>query len=210
MALAETKLTTDLLIEKSTPQQLATGGPFIPDTAFDGIFDANDGTPFLDLKENSDRLKMVTNALNSYPVGKPAEDYYLSSRFGRRRDPFKKTWARHPGLDLAGWPGTAILATAPGKVVHAGWYGPYGNMVEVDHGNGFRTRYGHMRKVHVKKDDKITLGHRVGEMGKTGRATDTHVHYEVWFDDNVTDPMPFMKAAENVLEIQGRYEKTSE
>lgn len=208
--LAETKLSTDALLEKAVAPTTAAGGPYVPEPNFDGVFLAADGSPFWALKESSERLKMVTNALNSYPVGKPTEKYYVSSRFGRRRDPFKKTWAKHPGLDMAGWPGSAINATAPGKVIYAGWYGPYGNMVEIDHGNGFRTRYGHMRKLHVKKNEQVILGQRVGEMGKTGRATDTHVHYEVWFDDTVRDPMPYLKAAENVLKIQGRYEKSYE
>jgi len=208
--LAPSKLNTDDLIRKLSAPATAAGGPYVPDHAFEGIFAAEDGSPFLELKESSDRLKMVTNALDSYPLGEPAEKYYVSSKFGRRRDPIKKTWAKHSGLDLAGWPGTAINATAAGTVVYSGWYGPYGNMVEIDHGNGFRTRYGHMKKLRVKKNEQIDLGHRIGDMGRTGRATDTHVHYEVWFDDKVRDPMPFIKAAANVLKIQGRHEKTYE
>ena len=208
--LAPTKLGSDDLIAKLDTIESAQGGPYVPDVAFEAIFSDGDGDVFGDLVSSQSRLEMVTNALNSFPVGKPAENYYLSSRFGRRVDPLKKTWANHPGLDLAGWPGTAIYATAPGKVVHAGWYGPYGNMVEVDHGNGFRTRYGHMRKLRVKKNDEVTLGQRVGDMGKTGRVTGTHLHYEVWFDGSVRDPMPYLKAANDVLEIQGRHEKTSD
>ena len=207
--LSPTKLGTEDLIAKLDGGEVAQGGPYVPDATFEGIFADEDGAIFGDLVSSYTRLEMVTNALNSFPVGKPAENYYLSSRFGRRVDPLKKTWANHPGLDLAGWPGTAIYATAPGKVVHAGWYGPYGNMVEIDHGNGFRTRYGHMRKVRVKKNDEVTLGQRVGDMGKTGRVTGTHLHYEVWFDGSVRDPMPYLKAANDVLEIQGRHEEAS-
>ncbi|WP_262691760.1 M23 family metallopeptidase [Kordiimonas aestuarii] len=208
--LEPTKLGSDDLIAKLSAGSTAQGGPFVPDATFESVFNDNDGAVFGDLISSTLRLEMVTNALNSFPVGKPAEKYYLSSRFGRRVDPLKKTWADHPGLDLAGWPGTAIYATAPGKVVHAGWYGPYGNMVEIDHGNGFRTRYGHMRKVRVSKNDEVTLGQRVGDMGKTGRVTGTHLHYEIWFDGAVRDPMPYLKAANDVLEIQGRHEKASQ
>jgi murein DD-endopeptidase MepM/ murein hydrolase activator NlpD len=82
-------------------------------------------------------------------------------------------------------------------------------MVEIEHGNGFRTRYGHMRKLRVKKGEEVTVGTRVGDMGKTGRVTGTHLHYEIWFDGKVRDPMPFLKAANDVLKIQGRDEKTS-
>ncbi len=208
--LASSNLKTDDLLEKMTPETVAVGGPYIPELGFDGVFDEFDGMTFVSLQEKSQRLKMVTNALDSYPIGKPAEKFYLSSRFGRRRDPIKKTWAHHSGLDLAGWPGTPITATAPGKVVYSGWFGPYGNMVEIDHGNGFRTRYGHMKKLRVKKNENVILGQQLGDMGKTGRVTGTHVHYEVWFDGKLKDPMPFMKAAKNVLKIQGRYEETNE
>lgn len=200
---------TDLLPNARNLRE-AIGGPYIPEQAFDGIFDASDGDTFVQMREQSERLKMITNALDSYPVGKPVEKYYISDRFGTRIDPFTKVRSKHYALDMAGWPGSAIEATAPGTVVYSGWYGPYGNMVEIDHGNGFRTRYGHMRKLSVKKNEQVELGQKLGEMGKTGRATGTHLHYEVWFNDKVRDPMPFMKAAANVLKIQGRYEETNE
>ena len=208
--LAPTKLTADDLLSHFDGDTAAMGGPYLPTKGFQPVFNATDHKPFDNLVATIQRLEMVTMVLDSFPVGVPAEKYYVSSKFGRRRDPLKKTWARHPGLDLAGWPGTAIYATAPGKVVHAGWFGPYGRMVEIEHGNGFKTRYGHMRKLRVKKGEEVTVGTRVGDMGKTGRVTGTHLHYEIWFDDKVRDPAPFMKAANDVLKIQGRDEKTSE
>ena len=208
--LSGTGLVSADLLPDGQDEQSAVGGPYIPEKAFDGIFDARDGDTFVQMQEQSDRLKMITNALDSYPVGKPVEKYYISDRFGTRIDPFTKVRSKHYALDMAGWPGSAINATAPGTIVYSGWYGPYGNMVEIDHGNGFRTRYGHMRKLSVKKNEQVELGQKLGEMGKTGRATGTHLHYEVWFNDKVRDPMPFMKAAANVLKIQGRYEETNE
>lgn len=210
--LKPTKLTTkDILAHlDGNADTYGMGGPYVPETGFTAVFEASDHKTFDDLNNEWLRLEMVTNALDSFPVGKPAEKYYVSSKFGRRRDPLKKTWANHPGLDLAGWPGTAIYSTAPGKVVHAGWFGPYGRMVEIEHGNGFKTRYGHMRKLRVKKGEEVTVGTRIGDMGKTGRVTGTHLHYEIWFDGKVRDPAPFLKAANNVLKIQGRDEETSE
>lgn len=208
--LEPTELTVADLIPAQQENIGAVGGPFIPEQSFGDVFQANDGDAFTTLIEKQSRLKMVTNALDSFPVGKPTEKYYISDRFGSRRDPFTKVRSQHYGLDMAGWPGSAIEATSAGRVIYAGWYGPYGNMVEVDHGNGFRTRYGHMRKLSVKKNEQVELGQKLGEMGKTGRATGTHLHYEVWFNDKVRDPMPFIKAAENVLKIQGRYEETNE
>lgn len=208
--LAPVSLTNEELLKKSRKhlETLATGSA--PVAELEPVFDLQDQRLFLDLISTRQRLDMVTMVLNSFPVGKPAEDYYLSERFGYRIHPVTKAPDNHSGVDLAGWPGTAIYATAPGKVVRAGWFGAYGNMVEIDHGNGFRTRYGHMRKVRVKKGDEVDLGQRVGDMGKTGRVTGTHLHYEVWFDGKVHDPMPFMKAANDVLEIQGRHEETSQ
>ena len=208
--LAPTAISASDLIPEPSSATSAVGGPFIPDRSFDGVFAVDDGVQYEALRENTERLKMVTNALDSYPVGTPVEKYYVSDRFGPRIDPFKKVRSQHYGLDMAGWPGSAVNATAPGTVIYSGWYGPYGNMVEVDHGNGFRTRYGHMRKLSVKKNEQVELGQKLGEMGKTGRATGTHLHYEVWFADKVRDPMPFLKAAENVLKIQGRHEETNE
>lgn len=208
--LAPVSLTNVELLEKSQKYLKTMADEVHTVASLEPVFDLQDQRPFLDLISTRQRLDMVTMVLNSFPVGKPAEDYYLSERFGYRIHPVTKAPDNHSGVDLAGWPGTAIYATAPGKVVRAGWFGAYGNMVEIDHGNGFRTRYGHMRKVRVKKGDDVDLGQRVGDMGKTGRVTGTHLHYEVWFDGEVHDPMPFMKAANDVLEIQGRHEETSQ
>jgi len=207
--LAPTSLSNDDLLDHFDGDRTAMGGPFVPERGFAPIFNTSDHLAFENLVFERLRLEMVTKVLDSFPVGKPAAKYYVSSKFGRRRDPLKKSWANHPGLDLAGWPGTAIYATAPGKVVHAGWFGPYGKMVEIEHGNGFKTRYGHMRKLRVSKGDEVSVGTRVGDMGKTGRVTGTHLHYEIWFDGKVRDPAPFLKAADNVLKIQGRNEKTN-
>ena len=85
--------------------------------------------------------------------------------------------------------------------MRARWYGAYGNMVEIDHGNGFKTRYGHMRKLAVKEGDVITKGETIGYMGKTGRVTDTHLHFEVWYKGKLHDPLPFLEAAHAVQDI---------
>ncbi len=207
-ALAPSKLTTDMLVKQWVGDTDAMGGPYIPEAGFKPIFDAEDGALFNDLYNEWQRLEIATNALQSFPHGKPAEKYYISSRFGPRRDPINETWARHSGLDMAGWLGTKILATAAGRVVRAQWYGPYGKMIEIEHDNGFKTRYGHMRKLTVKKGQMVKLGEKIGEMGKTGRVTDTHLHYEVWFNNKVQNPLPYMKAANHVLKIQENRKRT--
>ncbi len=209
--IAPTSLNTEKFLTVASKSQInAVGGPFVPSAGFEGVFATGDGEIFDQIINNQERLKIVTNMLESFPAGEPAAKYYLSSRFGRRIDPIKKTWSNHYAVDLAGWPGTAIQATASGKVVKAGWLGPYGRMIEIDHGNGFRTRYGHMKKLRVKKGDIVELGQKIGDMGKTGRVTDTHLHYEVWFNGKVIDPLPFIKAGKDVLEIQRRHKETSE
>ncbi|MBV1901902.1 MAG: M23 family metallopeptidase, partial [Kordiimonadaceae bacterium] len=187
-----TSLTSEDLIRQSVGDASAMGGPYSPEAGFEPVFREGDHLNYTNLLDQWQRLEIAVNVLNSFPIGIPAEKYYVSSRFGRRRDPLKKKWANHPGLDLAGWTGTAIYATAAGKVVHAGWFGPYGRMVEIEHSNGFKTRYGHMKKVRVKKGELVSIGARVGDMGKTGRTTGTHLHYEIWFDGKVRDPAPFL------------------
>ena len=204
--LADTKITTDDLIRMATKtdQPNGVGGPYLPEESVKPLFQDEDLTHFTSLIDQTRRLHLATMILDSLPSGEPAAKYYISSRFGRRRDPMTKKWAQHKALDMAGWPGTAIQAATGGTVLKAGWWGPYGKMIEIDHGNGFRTRYGHMRKLKVKKGDKVVLGQAIGEMGKTGRSTSSHLHYEVWFDGEVQDPLPYLKAGNDVLEIKGR------
>jgi len=150
---------------------------------------------------------LLMQAVHSLPSLAPAEDYYLSSRFGPRRDPFTKRWASHSGVDLAGWRGEPILAAGTGRVVKAGHAPAYGRMVEIDHGNGFRTRYGHMRKILVERGERVSRGQPVGEMGSSGRSTSTHLHWEVRLDGEVIDPLPFLKVADDVYALQRRNEK---
>jgi len=150
---------------------------------------------------------LMTQALHSVPSVAPAKNYYISSRFGPRRDPFTKRWARHSGLDMAGWRGEPILAAAAGKVVKAGRVPAYGRMVEIDHGFGIRTRYGHMRKVLVDNGQTVVRGQPIGEMGNSGRSTSTHLHWEVWVDGELVDPLPYLKAVNDVYALQGRSEK---
>ncbi len=199
-AIEKTPVNTKGLISKSL--LTARGGPFIADENMSMWTDTETGQLFDNLFEESNRLDIAMNALVSFPTGKPAEKYYVSSRFGSRKDPFTKKWARHSGLDMAGWPGTGIIATAAGEVIKSGWHGPYGQMIEIDHGNGFHTRYGHMRKLHVKVGEMVTLDQRIGDMGKTGRATSSHLHYEIWYNGKVRDPLPFMKAAKDVIAMR--------
>ena len=131
------------------------------------------------------------------PIREPlVGDAGVSSPFGYRTDPFIGRPALHPGIDLVQAYGADIKATAAGKVVHAGPMGGYGNMVEVDHGNGISTRYGHMSEVLVEEGDAIKSGDILGRIGSTGRSTGPHLHYEVRVDGEPVDPERFRQAAQ--------------
>ena len=133
-------------------------------------------------------------ALKRIPLGKPVWSYWLSSPFGKRSDPFNAKSAAHKGVDLASNRGNKIKTMAEGKVIRAGTASGYGKMVEIDHGNGFKTKYAHMNKIYVQKGEEVTLGQAIGEVGNTGRSTGPHLHYEVLYDGVHLDPMVFIKA----------------
>jgi murein DD-endopeptidase MepM/ murein hydrolase activator NlpD len=140
------------------------------------------------------------------PSDKPVQAAVtFSSGFGVRSDPFEHGAGFHPGIDLAGAYGTPIYATADGTVTRAGWNsGGYGNMVEIDHGRGIATRYGHMSAVLVHEGDHVTRGEQIGRMGSTGRSTGNHLHYEVRIDGRPVNPIPFMKTTDYVIAMQKR------
>jgi len=145
------------------------------------------------------RWEALKAVLNSLPLISPVDYYHLASRFGKRRDPFTSKWSMHYGLDLAGWRKAPVFATAPGKVVFSGRKGRFGKMVEIDHGNGIRTRYGHLFKTIVRKGQKIGHRQKIGLLGSTGRSTGPHVHYEVLFNGKQLDPLNFIKAGRHVF-----------
>jgi murein DD-endopeptidase MepM/ murein hydrolase activator NlpD len=111
-----------------------------------------------------------------------------------RLDPFLSRPAMHTGIDFRGDSGEAIRVTASGKVVSAGWSGGYGRMVEVDHGNGLSTRYGHLSEIDVQVGQAVKAGQTVGRMGSTGRSTGPHLHYETRIDGEAVNPQKFLHA----------------
>lgn len=147
----------------------------------------------------------LATALRAMPVVEPVlgEKHWMSSSFGARRDPFTKQTAFHSGIDFSGPRGTDVLVTAPGKVIFAGPNGAYGNSVEVDHGYGLRTRYGHLDKIVATVGSELNEGAIVGTLGATGRTTGPHLHYEVWFNDTLRNPSKFLRAGRYVHEEQG-------
>lgn len=146
-----------------------------------------------------DRWEKLGVLIGHLPLVAPTDHYYVASGFGKRRDPVNGRWGMHYGTDMAGVNRSPILATAPGVVVKVGWNGSYGRLIEIDHGLGIRTRYGHLRRILVRRGQKVGFRQKIGQMGSSGRSTGPHVHYEVLVNGKPRDPEKFMKAGEHVL-----------
>lgn len=116
-----------------------------------------------------------------------------NSNFGWRIDPFTGQHSYHEGIDFSGGEGTPILAAAGGVVVFAGPHAAYGNMLEIDHGNELITRYAHASKLHVKVGDMVLRGAKIADMGRTGRSTGTHLHFEVRHRGIAVNPAQFLQ-----------------
>ena len=171
-----------------------------------GPFEAAGNATFKTLFDSWKKLDQLQDGIIAVPSDKPIRaSVEFTSGFGVRSDPFHFAAAMHPGIDLAGAYGTPIYATADGTVLRAGWNnGGYGNLVEIDHGRGITTRYGHMSAILVSAGDHITRGQQIGRMGSTGRSTGNHLHYEVRIDGRAVNPIPFMKSTDYVLAMQRR------
>lgn len=200
--LVKAGITQDKMLELANLpiSRSASGGPFIE---VNGINDADmDNHAFDALYQKRASLKDVKTALDYLPIVSPPEKHYVSSKFGVRRDPITKKWARHNGLDMAGWRNTPINAGGAGVVTTAGRNGAFGLFIEINHGNGFKTKYGHLSKLKVKQGEKVEANQLIALMGSTGRSTGTHLHYEIWFNGKPIDPLKVLKAAKDVQKIK--------
>jgi len=146
-----------------------------------------------------DHLEGLQRIVRSLPLAPPLDYYYVSSTYGVRTDPINKTKAMHRGVDFGAKHRATIFSSAPGKVIYAGWKGRFGRFVEIDHGNGIVTRYGHLRRIYVKRGQEIGYRTKIGQMGNSGRSTGTHLHYEIHVNKQSVDPLKFMKAGKNVF-----------
>jgi murein DD-endopeptidase MepM/ murein hydrolase activator NlpD len=171
----------------------AVGGPFVPAkmTAENAAFERQ----LLRIDTARGQVERLTRALVAVPVRKPVPgEIDTTSGFGMRVDPFLHIPAMHTGLDFRGETGEAIRATAAGTVTHTGWSGGYGKMVEIDHGNGLSTRYGHLSSIDLEVGHTVRSGQIVGRMGSTGRSTGPHLHYETRIGGEAVDPQRFLRA----------------
>jgi murein DD-endopeptidase MepM/ murein hydrolase activator NlpD len=169
-----------------------------------GPFDSAGGDPtFKQLFTSWKKLDNLAGGAIAIPSDKPVKTAEFTSAFGVRSDPFRKASAMHAGIDLAGPVGTPIYATADGVVMRSGWNsGGYGNLVEIDHGRGIVTRYGHLSKMNVNNGERVKRGQMIGRMGSTGRSTGSHLHYEVRIDDRAVNPIPFMRSTDYLVAMK--------
>jgi murein DD-endopeptidase MepM/ murein hydrolase activator NlpD len=182
----------------------AVGGPLIPldAVAVDGIADTGFTMAYQGTLAHTTELESLFSALRHVPLTTPVHggQFEITSGFGPRIDPFTGRAAFHPGIDFAGPWGSNVAATAPGTVVYAGPHPGYGNLVEIDHGYGFHTRYGHLSAVLVRTGQRVTKGSVVGRLGSTGRSTGPHVHYEVWLASKLRDPAHYIETGRHVTQ----------
>ncbi|MDT8404329.1 M23 family metallopeptidase [Sulfuriflexus sp.] len=153
------------------------------------------------LDNRSEQLSVLETMLMSrnlqeqaLPSGRPIRKGWISSYYGMRNDPFTGKREHHDGVDLAGKDGSEVIAVASGVVTWSSRRYGYGNLVEVNHGNGYVTRYGHNKEVLVKVGDKVGKGDKLALMGSTGRSTGPHVHFEVLFNGRSKDPVKYINA----------------
>jgi murein DD-endopeptidase MepM/ murein hydrolase activator NlpD len=179
-------------LEAATPR-VAMGGPYVP-VKLAANADAFDRQLYRVYVSRA-QVDKLNRTMALVPYRKPVVgEVEFTSGFGVRSDPFLGRPAMHTGLDFRAATGDPIRATANGKVTQAAYNGGYGKMVEIDHGNGLATRYGHMSEIHVKVGDSIKIGQVIGLVGSTGRSTGSHLHYETRIDGEAVDPQKFLRA----------------
>jgi murein DD-endopeptidase MepM/ murein hydrolase activator NlpD len=179
-------------LEAAAPRS-AIGGPFVPVKLGPdaGAFERQ----LYRINVTRSQMQRLNATLSLVPYRKPVVgDVEFTSGFGVRSDPFLGRPAMHTGLDFRAPTGDPVRATANGKVASSGWMGGYGRMVEIDHGNGLSTRYGHLSEINVKVGDVVRIGQVIGAVGSTGRSTGPHLHYETRIDGDAVDPQKFLRA----------------
>ncbi|HEX8289268.1 MAG TPA: M23 family metallopeptidase [Pyrinomonadaceae bacterium] len=169
---------------KSENFTINSGGPI---TSIDMDMDTE---PVIEESEMENRMRVIQTTSN--PAFLPTIWAHLgkiNNEYGFRRNPFGgRSYEFHAGMDIDGNKGDSVLAPANGIVTKAGWHGGYGNLIEIDHGNGLTTRYGHLSQGNVQVGDAVQRGQLIGLIGSTGRSTGPHLHYELRMNDKPINP----------------------
>jgi murein DD-endopeptidase MepM/ murein hydrolase activator NlpD len=170
------------------------GGEFIPaDGQEADMFDSRN------FDKEVNYLMQLEKVIHSFPISPPLKRYWISSGFGTRTDPIRGRVATHTGIDLVGQNRAKIYSTAPGVVKFAGFFSAYGRFIEIDHGSGVTTRYGHLDEILVEEGERVERGQLIGLQGNSGRSTGTHLHYEVRYNNKAYDPKNFLRAGKYVF-----------
>lgn len=199
-ALATTALDVDSLLAQAALRLAAGDGPSIALRARYQPERRQLPSGVATLIGEIDRFEQLQHLLRSLPLASPLDSYSIESGFGMRNDPLTRLPAMHEGIDLANELNTPVLSTAPGVVVYAGWKGDFGRLIEIDHGLGISTRYGHLRSISVKLGQQVDYRHEIGKVGSSGRSTGPHVHYEVRVNGKPYDPANFLEAGRFVFQ----------
>lgn len=146
-----------------------------------------------------DYLVVLEKIVQVMPLGKPMKNYFISSGFGARSDPFHKGSSIHKGLDFVGVTNEKIISPSQGKVILAGKFSNYGNAIVIDHGFGLTTRYGHLSKLKVKEGQIVKKGEIIALQGSTGRSTGAHLHYEIRYKNTPINPKRFLEAGNSLF-----------
>jgi murein DD-endopeptidase MepM/ murein hydrolase activator NlpD len=179
------------------------GGPYEPVTP--ETRSASQADPqFRALFQSWKKLDQLQTSIVAIPSARPVQSMAFTSNYGVRTDPFRGGAAMHSGVDIPGAYATPIYATADGVVGRTGWVGGYGNLVEIEHGRGIETRYGHLSSITVAPGTKVKRGDLIALMGSTGRSTGNHLHYEVRIDGRAVNPVPFLQTADYLMAMQRR------
>jgi murein DD-endopeptidase MepM/ murein hydrolase activator NlpD len=184
----------------------AMGGPYepMPSASSTPAVKGQPDPAFRALFQSWKRLEQLQQGIVAIPSQRPVDAVTFTSGFGVRSDPFRGGAAMHAGVDIPGPMGTPIYATADGIVARGEWANGYGNLVELDHGKGIQTRYGHLSAILVQPGMRVTRGQLIARMGSTGRSTGSHLHYEVRLDGHAVNPMPFLQSASYLVAMQTR------
>ena len=175
------------------PKEPEAGSPMDLNTVLTGLDDQ--------LQSREHQLSLLEDVImrselmkEARPTGRPISKGWISSFYGMRNDPFSGKLEMHKGMDFAGKKGSDVIAVASGVVTWSGERYGYGNLVEINHGNGYVTRYGHNDHILVKIGDSVQRGQTISKMGSTGRSTGPHVHFEVLLNDRQVDPIRFVQS----------------